>query len=523
MPGFAHRPSRRHPQRYLHLQTTAAEEVALWKFADCAHFADAHAGCNIYSCMNVDWLHQLLKGLCKDHTWEWIVSFLKEMYGKEKGLDLIDERFSIIPRFSNIRQFGDKLTRVKQWTGAEYKDMLKVWLAALAPLLKGHPDHFKFIKSVTDFILITSYHSHTETTLKYLQDALSGISSNIHLFLPYRKSHSMSKIPKIHSLLHYIECIREMGSADNSDTEISEAAHKNLIKDGYRSSNKVNYIPQMLRWETRLFHIKSRVSILLHIVKLDPLSPKADICRKLLVGDSLASDKLSPGLIPRINGVMSKRNTIATLTFPEGISISEFIDALTSYLSTFQADTSARLDLRTSGSRASWILRQKIYRANGVTVTIQQHNNPDTVVVQMARCVEKWRGQGNRFDNILIQGDRAPRNNSWVRQQGYCPAKLLYAFRFSDRINTGEANANGSVIWRTVHHDLLFVEDLEYLSSAMPNRTHGMIMCRDAPQRVRRIVDVSSVLAPVQLVPSGEDNQYLLNQYASLESYNMIY
>jgi hypothetical protein len=53
-------------------------------------------------------------------------------------------------------------------------------------------------------------------------------------------------------------------------------------------------------------------------------------------------------LIPRINGVMSKRNTIATLTFPEGISISEFIDAVTSYVSTFQADTSASIDLRTS-------------------------------------------------------------------------------------------------------------------------------------------------------------------------------
>jgi len=204
-----------------------------WKFADCLNFANAHAGCNIYSCMNVDRLHQLLKGLYKDPTWEWIVSFLKDIYGQEKGLDLMDERFSIIPRFSNIHQFGDQLTRVKQWTGAKYKDMVKICLAALAPLLKGHPEHFKFIKSITDFILITSYHSHTETTLKYLQDALSGISSNIHLFLPYRKSHSMSKIPKTHSLLHYIKCIREMDSADNSDTEISEAAQKNLIKDGY--------------------------------------------------------------------------------------------------------------------------------------------------------------------------------------------------------------------------------------------------------------------------------------------------
>jgi len=148
----------------------------------------------------------------------------------------------------------------------------------------------------------------------------------------------------------------------------------------------------MIRWETRLLHLKSRVIILLHISKLDPLSQKADICRKLLVLDSLASDKLPPGLIPRINGVISKRNTIATLTVPEGITISEFIDALRSYFSTFQGDTSASLDIPTSGSRASWILHQRIYRANGVTVPIQQHSNPDPVVVQTARCMEKWRG-----------------------------------------------------------------------------------------------------------------------------------
>jgi len=261
----------------------------------------------------------------------------------------------------------------------------------------------------------------------------------------------------------------------------------------------------------RIFQMKWRVSTLLHIVESDPLAPKADISRKLFVGDSLASDKLSPGLIPRINGVMSKCNTIATMTFAEGISISQYIDALTSNFSTFQADTRASLDLWTSGSHASWILRRRISLANGVTVTIQQQNDPDTVVVRKARCEEMWHGQCNQFTNILIQGDRAPRNNSWVCQQRYCPAKLLYAVSFSDRINTGEANANGSAIWQKVHRDQLFVEDLEYLSSAMPNRTHGMIMCQDALERVWCIVDVSSLLSPVQLVSSGEDNQYLLN------------
>jgi hypothetical protein len=186
-----------------------------------------------------------------------------------------------------------------------------------------------------------------------------------------------------------------MGSVDNIDTEISQAPHKNLIKDGYRCSNKVNYIPQMLRWEMCLFHLKSRVSILLHIVKSDPLSPKEDIWRKHLVGDSLASDKLSPSVIPRINGVMSKHSLIATLTFPVGIIMSECIDALTSYLLTSQTDTSASLDLPTSVSCAWWILYQTIPQANSVTVTMQQYNHPDAVVIQKERCVEKWRRQGD--------------------------------------------------------------------------------------------------------------------------------
>ncbi|KAF8252244.1 hypothetical protein K440DRAFT_510335, partial [Wilcoxina mikolae CBS 423.85] len=206
---------------------------------------------NIYASMNVDWLHQFLKDIFKDHTWEWMVDFLKDIYGAEKTLELIDEQSFALPRFSDICQFGDKLTRVKQWTGSKYKDMLKVWLAVLAPVLKGHPNHLKFLKSVTDFILIAGYHSHTKTTLRYLQDALHGISRNIHLFLPYHYNQSISKIFKIHSLFHYMECIKEMGSADNSDTEVSEPTHKILIKDGYRASNKVDYIPQMLQWEIR--------------------------------------------------------------------------------------------------------------------------------------------------------------------------------------------------------------------------------------------------------------------------------
>jgi len=263
-PDFDLRHWGRHSQWALYLSITDTEQMGRKKCTDCPNFADAHSGCNIYSCMNVDRLHQLLKVLFKDHTWEWIVDVLKDIYDQEKYLDRIDERFTIIPLFSTICQFGDKLTHVKQLTGADYNNMVKVWLVVLAPVHNGCHNYFQFIKSVSDFIVTASYHFHTKTTLNYLQDTLCGICCNIHLFLPYRKSYSMSKLPTIHSFPHCIEWIREMGSASNSDTKISEAADTNLIKNGYHSSNRVKYIPQMLQLEYT-YLISSQWSVFYYI------------------------------------------------------------------------------------------------------------------------------------------------------------------------------------------------------------------------------------------------------------------
>jgi len=212
--------------------------------------------------------------------------------------------------------------------------------------------------------------------LKYLQAVPSCISSNIHLFLTYHNNHRISKIPKLLSLLCYIGYIWEMASADYTNMEIYEVTYKGLIKHAYHSSSKVNSIPQMLRWEMQRFHIKLKVCILLHIVKSDPLWLKVDICRDLLGGDSLTSNIVSTtSFIPRINSVMSKHSMIATQTFPDSISILELINTLTSYYSTFQADTSSRLELQTSRSHPSCILCQLMYQAISVTITIQQHSN----------------------------------------------------------------------------------------------------------------------------------------------------
>jgi len=109
----------------------------------------------------------------------------------------------------------------------------------------------------------------------------------------------------------------------------------------YDSSNNINHIPQISQWELCWFDNKSRVRILLNIIKSDPLSLKAAICSKLPVADYLVRNKFSPRLMPDINRVMCKCSLVATLTFPEGISISEIIDTLSSSFWTFHLGMSA--------------------------------------------------------------------------------------------------------------------------------------------------------------------------------------
>ena len=54
--------------------------------------------------------------------------------------------------------------------------------------------------------------------------------------------------PKLHSLPHYLESIRLLGTTDNYNTEATERLHIDLAKDAYRATNKKDYYEQMLLW-----------------------------------------------------------------------------------------------------------------------------------------------------------------------------------------------------------------------------------------------------------------------------------
>ena len=66
---------------------------------------------------------------------------------------------------------------------------------------------------------------------------------------------------------HISESIWRMSSVDNFTTDISEGLHIGILKEAYQSTNKVNYIQQMLKhneWCTGHDYMEETLSYLAH-------------------------------------------------------------------------------------------------------------------------------------------------------------------------------------------------------------------------------------------------------------------
>lgn len=91
--------------------------------------------CDIFTCLTPDILHQLHKGVFKDHLMNWCIKLVAKT---GKSPDAIDDRYKLLPRYSNLRHFLSGVTGLKQSTANEHKEMQKVFIAVMAGLV---PDH----------------------------------------------------------------------------------------------------------------------------------------------------------------------------------------------------------------------------------------------------------------------------------------------------------------------------------------------------------------------------------------------
>ncbi|KAJ3504237.1 hypothetical protein NLJ89_g8041 [Agrocybe chaxingu] len=202
-------------------------------------FWDGFPLCNINRAITPDVLHQLYQGVFK-HLVSWCQLILP------KGE--LDRRIRCLPPSFGVRHFKNGISALSQISGSERKNMAKILLACLVGSIPSAAT--KAITALLDFIYIAQYPTHNNSTLEYLQNAIEEFHEHRDYFiqLGLRKDFN---IPKFHSLLHYIDAIKDFGTTDNYNTEMFERLHIDFAKHGWQATNLRDEFPQMIRWLAR--------------------------------------------------------------------------------------------------------------------------------------------------------------------------------------------------------------------------------------------------------------------------------
>jgi hypothetical protein len=167
------------------------------------------------------------------------------------SVDSVDfnAQFHAIPIFPGLQHFKNSISQIRQWTSADHKQLQRVFIGGLIGTATDHCA-LHAACSLVDFIYLAQYQSQTDKTLKALKQAVDDFHSTKDIFIELGLREHFN-IPKVHSLLHYIDTIKNLGSLDGLNTENSECLHIDLTEQAYAASSWKDYTIQMTKWLQR--------------------------------------------------------------------------------------------------------------------------------------------------------------------------------------------------------------------------------------------------------------------------------
>ncbi|KAF8999699.1 hypothetical protein BDQ17DRAFT_1391507 [Cyathus striatus] len=196
---------------------------------------------DIHKLLSLDLLHQVIKGVFKDHLVEWILLYLVNEHGEKWSLEImedIDHRVSAVLPFPGLRRFPDGCV-----SGLSYG------LGWICPECM-----VRCLAAFLDFCYIAHYNSFTPDDLHELEDALACFHEHCQVFVETGACDGLSdlSLPCQHSLVHYINSICLFGSPNGLCSSITESKHIKAVKEPWCRSNCCNALIQMLQTISRL-------------------------------------------------------------------------------------------------------------------------------------------------------------------------------------------------------------------------------------------------------------------------------
>ncbi|KAH9913704.1 uncharacterized protein BXZ73DRAFT_92935 [Epithele typhae] len=243
---------------------------------------------DIHELLTPDILHQLVKGVFKDHLVEWVLDYIKIVHGERVGnkiIDDIDRRISAVAPFPGLRRFPQG-RKFKQWTGDDSKALMKVFLPAIA----GHVpvDVVQCVKTFLDFCYIARRPSHDSNSIHAMEELLVRFHDLRTVFKDAGVRDDF-ELPRQHALVHFPRMIRQFGSPNGVCSTITESKHIPAVKKPWRESNRRNPLEQILLKLVRKSKLASaRVNYGRHgMINGDVLS---DALRNLDLEDAASDD-----------------------------------------------------------------------------------------------------------------------------------------------------------------------------------------------------------------------------------------